>query len=96
MNEYLAVILIIIIAIIFSNLNTKIRKLEKEVSDLTSKINKQTIHPEIPQEAITSEETITSPTPIHESHGKVILPSRNREESTKLQKDWLEPIFEFL
>lgn len=96
MNEYLAVILIIIIAIIFSNLNTKIRKLEKEVSDLTSKINKQTIHPEIPQEAITSEETITSPTPIHESHGKAILPRRNREEPSKLQKDWLDPVFEFL
>ncbi len=43
MGEYLAVILIVVIIIIFNNLNTKIRKLEKEVSDLHAKINRDSV-----------------------------------------------------
>ena len=39
MNEFVAAIIFIIIFIIFNNLNTKIRKLEKEISDLNYKIN---------------------------------------------------------
>lgn len=94
MNEYLAVILIVVIAIIFNNLNTKIRKLEKEVSDLTLRINKKTIHPEHPQEETPSEEIIIQPQEsAHESHREVITPQESKENT---QRDWLNPVFEFL
>ncbi|OCA76873.1 beta-carotene 15,15'-monooxygenase [Chryseobacterium contaminans] len=94
MNEYLAVILIVVIAIIFNNLNTKIRKLEKEVSDLTLRINKKTIHPEHPQEETPSEEIIIQPQEsVHEPHREVITPHESKENT---QRDWLNPVFEFL
>lgn len=97
MNEYLAVILMIVIAIIFNNLNTKIRKLEKEVSDLHSKINKKTAHPEALQEAPYAEETTTPPqAPISEPHKEIINPNEHSGHPPKLQKDWLSPVFEFL
>ncbi|WP_336959906.1 DUF2339 domain-containing protein [Chryseobacterium contaminans] len=94
MNEYLAVILIVVIAIIFNNLSTKIRKLEKEVSDLTLRINKKTIHPEHPQEETPSEEIIIqSQESTHEHHREVITPHESKENT---QRDWLNPVFEFL
>ncbi|AZA93331.1 Predicted membrane protein [Chryseobacterium nakagawai] len=97
MNEYLAVILIVVIAIIFNNLNTKIRKLEKEVSDLNSKINKKTLQPELPQEAIHAEEIFTpAPTQVYEPQREIITPNENTEPTTTIQKDWLNPVFEFL
>ncbi|MDN3693930.1 DUF2339 domain-containing protein [Chryseobacterium tructae] len=97
MNEYFAVILIIVIAIIFNNLNTKIRKLEKEVSDLNSKINKKAPHTEIPQEAPLAKETIIpSQTQIHEPQRETITPDENTEHAPLIQKDWLHPVFEFL
>lgn len=97
MNEYLAVILIIIIAIIFNNLSTKIRKLEKEVSDLNSRINKKIVQPETPQEATSVEENITpSQTPIYEPQREILTSNENPEHSSIIQKDWLNPIFEFL
>ncbi|BAP30805.1 brp/Blh family beta-carotene 15,15'-monooxygenase [Chryseobacterium sp. StRB126] len=97
MNEYLAVILIIVIAIIFNNLNTKIRKLEKEVSDLNSKINKKTLQPEPAREVTSTEEIITpSPTPIYEPHKETTTLNENSETSPVIQKDWLSPVFEFL
>lgn len=97
MNEYLAVILIIVIAIIFNNLNTKIRKLEKEVSDLNSKINKKTLQTEVPQEQTSVEKNITPPqTPIHEHHREAIASNKNTDHSPHVRKDWLNPIFEFL
>ncbi|SDI23178.1 DUF2339 domain-containing protein [Chryseobacterium jejuense] len=97
MNEYIAVILIIVIAIIFNNLNTKIRKLEKEVSDLSSKINKKTLHPEPTQEVISTEEIITPlPTPIYEPQRETTALNENSETPPIIQKDWLSPVFEFL
>ncbi|MDM1553401.1 MULTISPECIES: DUF2339 domain-containing protein [Chryseobacterium] len=97
MNEYLAVILIIVIAIIFNNLNTKIRKLEKEVSDLNSKINKKTITPEALQEGAHAEEISTpAQTPIQDSQRQVINLSENTAPPSNTQKDWLSPVFEFL
>ncbi|RXM53460.1 MULTISPECIES: DUF2339 domain-containing protein [unclassified Chryseobacterium] len=97
MNEYLAVILIVVIAIIFNNLNTKIRKLEKEVSDLSSKINQKTPQPEITQEATHDEETaLPSPSPIYEHRRETITTSKNSEYPSIIQKDWLSPVFEFL
>ncbi|WP_347218682.1 DUF2339 domain-containing protein [Chryseobacterium sp.] len=99
MNEYIAVILIIVIAIIFNNLNTKIRKLEKEVSDLNSKINKKDLQPEITQEAVPAEETITSsPLQTHtqDPRRETIIPNESTEPTPTIQKDWLNPVFEFL
>lgn len=97
MNEYLAVILIIVIAIIFNNLNTKIRKLEKEVSDLNTRINKKTIHPETTQEILQVDEPIIeSQKQAHEPHRETIISDRSTEQPAVVQHDWLNPVFEFL
>lgn len=97
MNEYLAVILIIVIAIIFNNLNTKIRKLEKEVSDLNSRINTKTIQSEATQDTSPAEETIVpSQIPINDPPRETIIPDEAAEQTPAVQKDWLNPVFEFL
>lgn len=97
MNEYLAVILIIVIAIIFNNLNTKIRKLEKEVADLNSRINKKTLQSEATQNISPAEEIIAPPqVPIYDSPRETIIPDETTEQTPTAQKDWLNPIFEFL
>ncbi|WP_160136911.1 DUF2339 domain-containing protein [Chryseobacterium sp. c4a] len=97
MNEYLAVILIIVIAIIFNNLSTKIRKLEKEISELNSKINKNILPTEIPQEATPAKESvIPSQIPIHEPNGETRSSEENTNPLPPIQKDWLNPVFEFL
>lgn len=97
MNEYFAVILIVVIAIVFNNLNTKIRKLEKEISDLNSKVNKTTLQSEITPEVTPTEEIII-PQQIHpqESPRENIKPHENKNLPPTEQKDWLSPIFEFL
>lgn len=97
MNEYIAVILIVVIAIIFNNLNTKIRKLEKEISDLNSRIKQTSVQPEAVQKPTSVEETIipqetqTSSPPRESTE-----PHKNEEPISIDQKDWLSPIFEFL
>ncbi|MGL6128913.1 DUF2339 domain-containing protein [Chryseobacterium artocarpi] len=98
MSEYIAVILIVVIAVIFNNLNTKIRKLEKEVSDLNSRIRKSSTQSEITNEGISKEETITSSQVHHqESPSKTSLKNNEDEEiPPTIQKDWLTPIFDFL
>ncbi|MCQ9638416.1 DUF2339 domain-containing protein [Chryseobacterium sp. WG14] len=97
MNEYLFAILIIIIAVIFNNLNTKIRKLEKEVSDLNSKINPLSNHSQPVQEEISSEKS-NSPQQIqpHEIYNTESPVTIIREDPPATQKDWFSPVFEFL
>lgn len=97
MNEYFAVILIVVIAIVFNNLNTKIRKLEKEISDLNSRVNKTTLQSVITPEVTPAEEIITSQQ-IHpqESPREDIGPHENKNLPPTEQKDWLNPVFEFL
>ncbi|WP_230034561.1 DUF2339 domain-containing protein [Chryseobacterium sp. Bi04] len=97
MNEYLFAILIIIIAVIFNNLNTKIRKLEKEVSDLNSKINPLSNHSQPVQEEISSEKS-NSPQQIqpHEIYNTESPVTIIREDPRATQKDWFSPVFEFL
>ncbi|MCS4302044.1 DUF2339 domain-containing protein [Chryseobacterium sp. BIGb0232] len=96
MNEYIAVILIVVIAIIFNNLSNKIRKLEKEVSDLSSKINKKILQPETSQGISHTEDTIIESQIPVESHREAVIPDENTEQPPVIQKDWLHPIFEFL
>lgn len=97
MNEYLFAILIIIIAIIFNNLNTKIRKLEKEVSDLNSKINPLSNHSQPVQEEAPAEKS-NSPQQIqpHEIYNRESPTHVIHEDPPAPQKDWLSPVFEFL
>lgn len=100
MSEYIAVILIVVIAIIFNNLNTKIRKLEKEVSDLNSKIRKtspesETRHKEnLTTETIAPSQTFNKETEPYE----INIQQEQDPGSTPIthQKDWLNPIFDFL
>lgn len=98
MNELIAVIILIVIFIIFNNLNTKIRRLEKEITDLNYKINKAPAQSEVMQKKASAEETIV-PQQV-QSHQIVPEEIKNREENEEIpipvQKDWLTPVFDFL
>ncbi|RLJ31995.1 putative membrane protein DUF2339 [Chryseobacterium sp. 7] len=98
MSEFVAVILLIIIFIIFNNLNTKIRKLEKEISDLNYKISKTPVPSEVIHKNPSIEETIIQE-PL-QPHQIIIedIKRTEREEQipTPVQKDWLTPVFDFL
>lgn len=99
MNEFVAAIIFIIIFIIFNNLNTKIRKLEKEISDLNDKINTPPLaQTEAIHKKATTEETFIPQQ--EESHQVYHEKIKNSEESekgpTSLQKDWLTPVSDFL
>lgn len=98
MSEYIAVILIVVIAVIFNNLNTKIRKLEKEVSDLNSRIRKSSTESEITDEEIPKEKiAISTQVQPTESLPKIDIKNNNDEESSpSIQKDWTTPVFDFL
>ncbi|MDQ0065392.1 DUF2339 domain-containing protein [Chryseobacterium lathyri] len=94
MSGFLAIILIIVIIFfIFNNLNRKIGKLEKEVSDLHSKINQSQQNTDIFQQQPANEKTAVS----HQIQ-EVIAPAANTsdEHPAEPQRDWLEPVFEFL
>lgn len=99
MNEFVAAIIFIIIFIIFNNLNTKIRKLEKEISDLNYKINNtppaqtEEIHKKNSTEETSFPQQEQSPL----VHYQNIQPSEvNENISTPVQKDWLAPVSDFL
>ncbi|WP_431608998.1 DUF2339 domain-containing protein [Chryseobacterium sp. 'Rf worker isolate 10'] len=98
MNEFVAVIILIIIFIIFNNLNTKIRKLEKEITDLNYKINKTQAPSEVIHKKTSTEETIVAQQiqPHQIYHEDVKQGEGAKEIPTPEQKDWLTPVFDFL
>jgi hypothetical protein len=97
MNEFVAVIILIIIFIIFNNLNTKIRKLEKEISDLNYKINKNQPQPDAVHKKASPEETSSvQPISTHPTDHDTEQNKREEEVSISEQKDWLTPVFDFL
>ncbi|MBV8325351.1 DUF2339 domain-containing protein [Chryseobacterium sp.] len=98
MDEYVFVILIIIIALIFNNLNTKIRKLEKEISDLNTKIGKTSQNTAPGKEEIPTEKTIVlSPSTADKPHPDKNTTSDIKEDLPVYpQKDWSGPLFDFL
>lgn len=96
MSEFLLVILIIVVLfLIFNNLNSKIRRLEKQISDLHLKITQpqQNISiQEEPKEELPDHVSTSNPTEsinIHQDSHPVIIPSVP-------EKDWLAPVFDFL
>lgn len=94
MSGFLAVILIIVIIFfVFNHLNSKIRKLEKEVSDLHVKINQTQQITDPFKQPQTNEENSGA----HEVQ-EIIVPaaSISDEAPTESKRDWLEPVFEFL
>lgn len=98
MNEFVAVIILIIIFIIFNNLNTKIRKLEKEITDLNYKINKTQTPSEVIHKKTSTEETIVAQQiqPHQIYHEDVKQGEGAKEIPPPEQKDWLTPVFDFL
>lgn len=98
MNEYLAVILVVVIIIVFNTLNNKIRKLEKEVSDLHAKINNASSPTETVSEKIQTEENkVPQQVQSHEVDTQNVQPQqRHRETAPSVEKDWLAPVFDFL
>ncbi|WP_126654289.1 DUF2339 domain-containing protein [Chryseobacterium aureum] len=98
MNEFVAVIILIIIFIIFNNLNTKIRRLEKEISDLNYKISKNPVASEVIHQKHSTEKT-SIPDPIHTHqayHEEAKEKEREEDILIPVQKDWLTPVFDFL
>ncbi|MGC5743954.1 DUF2339 domain-containing protein [Chryseobacterium sp. NFX27] len=94
MSGFLAVILIIVIIFfVFNHLNSKIRKLEKEISDLHVKINQTQQNTDPFKQPQTNEENSGA----HEVQ-EIIVPasSISDEAPTEPKRDWLEPVFEFL
>ncbi|KAA2220579.1 DUF2339 domain-containing protein [Chryseobacterium sediminis] len=98
MNELVAAIILIVIFIIFNNLNTKIRRLEKEISDLNHKINKVPDQSEVIHQKTSTEETIVpQQVQSHQTVPEAIKNGGENEEiPTPVQKDWLTPVFDFL
>jgi len=97
MNEFVAVIIFIIIFIIFNNLNTKIRKLEKEISDLNDKINNiPPAHTEVIPKKTSTEETLIQEQPKQVHHENIQHREESEKISTTVQKDWLTPVSDFL
>ncbi|MBB6329513.1 putative membrane protein [Chryseobacterium sediminis] len=98
MNELVAAIILIVIFIIFNNLNTKIRRLEKEISDLNHKINKAPAQSEVIHQKTSTEETIVpQQVQSHQTVPEAIKNGGENEEiPTPVQKDWLTPVFDFL
>lgn len=93
MSEIILLIIIIAVILIFMNLNSRIRRLEKEVSELSSRISKapqagtevqkQTAD-EMPQAAVEPEiKTVSGRTQPEEPP---VLPEKN----------WMDPLFSFL
>ncbi|PIF45143.1 putative membrane protein DUF2339 [Chryseobacterium sp. 52] len=93
MSETLLVLFIIaVLFFIFNNLNNKIRRLEKEISELSLKINQPktniVIQQEGPEEAVTVSSHVQEITSREEIH--------TEEHPAEQKKDWLEPVFDFL
>ncbi|KFF01919.1 DUF2339 domain-containing protein [Chryseobacterium luteum] len=88
----LTILIIVIIFFIFSNLNNKIRRLEKEVHDLNLKINQPQQNTVIHQQPVSD-----IPAELHQTQ-ETIIPTTNTPDQLPLQpqKDWLEPVFDFL
>ncbi|MCL8537512.1 DUF2339 domain-containing protein [Chryseobacterium gallinarum] len=99
MNELLIIILIIVVFVIFKNLNNKIRNLEKQVTDLNSKINARSIHSEPAEQKAASRQDEPSPAiSNNEPLRKVVQFNKNNNEQIPVAepKDWLRPVLDFL
>ncbi|WP_137904194.1 DUF2339 domain-containing protein [Chryseobacterium sp. 2VB] len=99
MNEFVAVIILIIIFVILNNLNSKIRKLEKEISDLHNKINKTAqAQTEIIHKTTSTENSLIPQQEVPQQVQQEDIPYREKSEktSTPVQKDWLAPVSDFL
>ncbi|WP_343657704.1 DUF2339 domain-containing protein [Chryseobacterium sp.] len=94
MNELIAVIIFIVIFIIFNNLNTKIRRLEKEISDLNDKISRAGDESETVQKKTPTEKTFIQQQAEPQQTNKNI--QHNEEIPTPADKDRLTPVFDFL
>lgn len=88
----LIIIIIVFIIILFNNLNDKIKRLERELSELHKKINDTSIKKEQP-----IIQTIVTTSEIKEEQKISIHPEIHENDvQRKEQKDWIAPVFEFL
>ncbi|WP_343608247.1 DUF2339 domain-containing protein [Chryseobacterium oranimense] len=93
MSGMLLTILIIVVIFFIFHLNNRIRKLEREVFDLNLKINQPQRNAEMHSQSALNEEA----TVIHEPQD-IITPIQTLpdEPPAPPEKDWLEPVFNFL
>ncbi|MDQ0594663.1 putative membrane protein [Chryseobacterium ginsenosidimutans] len=92
----LIILLIILVIFLFNNLNTKVKKLEREISELKNLVDqKKTSIKEEQQKIQTStplSETDKQPQKISIDHPEI----DNIGDSSRQEKDWLTPVFDFL
>ncbi|WP_223607509.1 DUF2339 domain-containing protein [Chryseobacterium sp. OSA05B] len=98
MSEILLTILIIAVIFIFSHLNNKIRRLEKEVGDLNSKINQPHQNILVQQQKEQEHPSVIETAALHvqeqhTAHEEIITETPLPPQP---QKDRLEPFFDFL
>ncbi|MDV7695337.1 DUF2339 domain-containing protein [Chryseobacterium soli] len=98
MNEPLLIILIIAVVFIFGRLNSKIKRLENEVSQLNKRINSSLDQPKI----IQNQNQQPDHTSIAEQNNtlKTIIPKEtpvtNDSPVLPQEKDWIAPVMDFL
>jgi uncharacterized membrane protein len=90
---YLLIFITVIFAILFNNLSSKLKKLEKEISELNRKFADQEKISETKEEQQTIQ-TSASPILQHEQVDITDLKSDNNIPP-KEEKDWLIPVFDF-
>lgn len=97
MNELLLIILIIAVVFIFGRLNSKIKRLENEVSQLNKRINTSLDQPKTIQDpnleedhtAVTQDNILKASTPRE-------TPATNNSPILPQEKDWIAPVTDFL
>ncbi|MCS3869091.1 putative membrane protein [Chryseobacterium ginsenosidimutans] len=90
---YPLIFLVVIFAILFNNLNSKVKKLEKEISELNKKFANQEKVSEIKEEQTIPTSTV-SPI-IQDEHFNINDPELDNDTPAKEEKDWLLPVFDF-
>jgi uncharacterized membrane protein len=91
---YPLIFTIVIFAILFNNLNSKVKKLEKEISELNKRFANQEKISEIKEEQTIQTSTSVSPI-IQEEQAHTNDPQIDHDIPAKEEKDWLLPVFDF-
>lgn len=94
--NFLIIVIIALVIVIYNQLNNKIRKLEDKISDLEKHINTEKTVNYIKEEQKVSQQTVIS----SEIQPEPPLPSKEKisvlDETPPInQKDWLDPVFTF-
>lgn len=98
--NFLVILLIVLIVIVYSNLNSRIQKLEKKISDLQENTPKDIPVAGLKKESTSPSQLSPEASPINTHHEKEsapeIYPNIQEQVPSDQQTDWLSPIMGFL